>query len=185
MGILFAEDRLLTAAKQNFAENIEIRADYHNSRAVFEKRRSARVAFLGGSITEMDGYRPMVADFLKKRFPETEFTFIDAGISSTCSTTGAFRLERDVLSAGPVDLFFVEFAVNDNQDGFFDETTARRGMEGIIRRLRLSNPDADMIMTFFVNEPIMADYRAGNEAVSIRTHRQVATLRRLLREFGP
>ena len=31
------------------------------------------------------------------------------------STTGAFRLERDVLSAGPLDLLFVEFAVNDDQ----------------------------------------------------------------------
>ena len=37
-------------------------------------------------------------------------------IASTCSTTGAFRLRDDVLIKGPVDLFFIEFAVNDDQD---------------------------------------------------------------------
>lgn len=54
--------------------------------------------------------------WLEKTFPETEFTFTNAGISSTCSTTGAFRLKEEVLGKGPVDLFFVEFAVNDNSD---------------------------------------------------------------------
>lgn len=182
LSVLLAGTGILTAAEngpntiteQKYAKNIEKRSDYHNSRAVFERSGHGQVAFLGGSITEMKGYRLMVADFLKKRFPKTEFTFIYAGISSTCSTAGAFRLEQDVLSAGPVDLLFVEFAVNDNQDGFFDETTALRGMEGIIRRLRLSNPAADIVMTFFVNEPIMADYRAGKEAVSIIAHQRVA-----------
>jgi hypothetical protein len=53
---------------------------------------------------------------LQRRFPDTKFTFTDAGLSSTCSTTGAFRLSTDVLSQGPVDLLFIEFAVNDDQD---------------------------------------------------------------------
>ena len=97
-------------------QNITLRGNLLNSMTVFEKSQKGRVAFMGGSITEMDGYRPMVMEFLKSRFLETEFEFINAGISSTCSTTGAFRLERDVLSKGPIDLFFLEFAVNDDQD---------------------------------------------------------------------
>ncbi len=129
---------------------------------------------MGGSITEMDGYRPMVCENLKKRFPETEFTFTAAGISSTCSMTGAARLERDVLSKGPVDLFFVEFAVNDDQDARHSKERAIRGMEGIVRHLWATNPNADIAMVFFANEHLIEEYRKGREATSITAHREVA-----------
>lgn len=87
----------------------------------------ARVAFLGGSITEMEGYRPLVEKWLTERFPQTKFSFIRAGISSTCSNTGAFRFQRDVVAQGPVDLLLVEFAVNDDQDAHHDADGCVRG----------------------------------------------------------
>ena len=168
-----AEDK--SPEKQNFhLDNIVKRGDFLNSSAVFQQTGKGRVAFLGGSITEMDGYRPMVCADLTRTFPKTEFTFLDAGISSTCSTTGAFRLFRDILSYGPLDLLFVEFAVNDNQDGFFSLTQSIRGMEGVIRQARAAAPKADIVMIFFANEPILDAYRAGTEADSIAAHRQVA-----------
>ena len=49
----------------------------------------------------------MVCEMLGQRFPDTKFTFTNAGISSTCSDTGAFRMQRDVLSKGPLDMLFV------------------------------------------------------------------------------
>ena len=84
-----------------------------NSPIKFISANTGTVAFMGGSITEMEGYRPLVCEQLQKRFPKTRFTFINAGISPTTSTTGAFRFEHDVLSKGPIDLLFLEFAVND------------------------------------------------------------------------
>ena len=72
-----------------FGSNVQWRGSLNNSRLQFEQGKKGRVAFIGGSITEMNGYRPMVCEALKQRFPQTEFTFVDAGISSTCSTTGA------------------------------------------------------------------------------------------------
>src|SRR5947209_2918931 len=76
-----------------FGDNVQFRGSLANAQAQFEKTEKGHVAFMGGSITEMNGYRPMVCEILTKRFPNTQFTFTDAGISSTCSTTGAFRLE--------------------------------------------------------------------------------------------
>ena len=67
--------------------------------------------WLGGSITEMRGWRDMIKDDLRQRFPQTEFTFIDAGIPSTGTTPHAFRFENDVLAHGTPDLLFVEGAV--------------------------------------------------------------------------
>ncbi|QDS87186.1 hypothetical protein EC9_13640 [Rosistilla ulvae] len=154
--------------------NSILRGDFQNARILFEREQRGHVAFIGGSITEMDGYRPMVMKSLQERFPKTEFTFTDAGISSTCSTTGAFRLQRDVLDKGPVDLFFVEFAVNDDQDAMHSREAAIRGMEGIIRHARLHNPNADIVLTYFVNPGMLATSQQQKTPLSIAAHEAVA-----------
>jgi len=153
--------------------NVLSRGSFANSRIQFEKTGKGHVAFIGGSITQMEGYRPMVSRLLQSRFPNTEFTFTDAGISSTCSTTGAFRLTRDVLSKGPVDLLFIEFAVNDDQDAAHARRDCIRGMEGIIRQARRHNPDMDIVVTYFVNPGMIETIKAGKTPVSIAAHEEV------------
>ena len=86
--------------------NINSRGQYTNSINQFTIGETGRVAFMGGSITQMNGYRPMVSQFLENKFPKTKFEFINPGISSTCSTTGAFRLKSHVLDKRNIDLFF-------------------------------------------------------------------------------
>ena len=154
--------------------NIQLRGGFHNSLHRFEKEKKGPVAFIGGSITAMNGYRPMLRGFLQKRFPETKFTFTNAGISSTCSTTGAFRLQRDVLSKGPVDLFFIEFAVNDDQDAAHARRECIRGMEGLLRQARTHNPMMDIVITHFVNPGMLKTVGKGKEPVSSGAHEDVA-----------
>jgi len=154
--------------------NVVLRGSLNNCRVQFERQRRGHVAFLGGSITEMNGYRPMVCAMLQKRFPQTEFAFTDAGISSTCSTTGAFRLQSDVLSKGPVDLFFVEFAVNDDQDAHHTRQECIRGMEGIVRQCRQHNPAMDIVITYFVNPEMLTTLQSGKTPLTMGSHEEVA-----------
>lgn len=60
----------------------------------------------------MSDWRNSICEYFIKRFPKTKFEFIAAGISSMGTRSGAFRLERDVLMNGGVDLLFEEAAVN-------------------------------------------------------------------------
>jgi len=122
---------------------------------------SGRAAFLGGSITEMDGYRKLTESILQKMFPQCRFDFINAGKSSTCSDTGAFRLARDVFRHGQIDLLFVEFAVNDNQDGNFTFRRSRRAMEGIVRQAKRHNPKIDIVFLYSANEKYLDCFHAG------------------------
>lgn len=110
------------------------------------------VAFLGGSITEMHGFRPRVMAALRAKYPDVDFTEIAAGLSSTCSDAGAFRLEEDVLSVGRPDLFVVEAAVNDDQDGHFDRRRCIRGMEGAVRHVLAANPACAVVVGLMVNK---------------------------------
>ena len=109
------------------------------------------VAFLGGSITEMNGFRPRVMKALREKYPQVDFVEIAAGLSSTCSDAGAFRLEEDVLAKGTPDLFIVEAAVNDDQDGHFTPEHSVRGMEGAVRHVLTRNPSCAVVVALMVN----------------------------------
>lgn len=136
-------------------------------------RKKAQVAFLGGSITYNGGWRDSVMLYLQRRFPRTEFTFINAGIPSMGSVPGAYRLEQDVLSKGKIDLLFVEAAVNDATNG----RTAKaqiRGMEGIVRHALRDNPQMDIIMLHFADPDKLAAYNQGKTPEVIIQHEKVA-----------
>ena len=163
------------AAAPNVESNrVHLRGSLLNCLHRFEHDKEGHVVFLGGSITEMAGYRPRVEAWLTARFPETKFTFTNAGISSTCSHTGAFRLDRDVLSKGPVDLLLVEFAVNDDQDAHHSADDCIRGMEGIIRHVSRHNSKSDIVMIHFVNPEMLATAQSGSMHLSAAQHEAVA-----------
>lgn len=153
--------------------HINARGNMQNSWVRFEKERKGRVAFLGGSITEMGGWRTMIQQQLKQRFPYTEFEFVDAGIGSTGSVPGSFRLQNDILSKGRVDLLFVEAAVNDHTNGF-SPVEQVRGMEGEVRHALLANPATDIVMLHFIYDPFIPMVKAGNTPDVILNHERVA-----------
>lgn len=100
---------------------------------VFSKLKSgttARIAYLGGSITAQDGWRPKTLTWLRQHFPDARVSEINAAIGGTGSDLGVFRLQHDVLEHQP-DLLFIEFAVN---DGGASPQQIYRCMEGIVRQ---------------------------------------------------
>jgi sialidase-1 len=142
----------------------------------FKTEKKGTVAFLGGSITYNPGWRNMVCAYLKRKFPETAFTFISAGIPSEGSTSGTFRMQRDILSKGSIDLLFEEAAVNDRSEALRSDSKARqRAMEGIVRQAYVSNPKMDMVLFYFVDPNKISDYNKGITPEEITDHEKVAT----------
>lgn len=116
--------------------------------STFEQKMQAgerlNIVYLGGSITwgacasdqGKTSYRALVSEFFEKQYPKAHLKFVDAAIGGTPSKLGVFRMDRDVLPYNP-DLTFIEFAVNDGGKTKDSVET----MEGIIRKLKKSNPD--------------------------------------------
>lgn len=155
--------------------HLEVRSDFGNLQRMAAREKRVHVAFLGGSITQnTGGHTALVPRWLERRFPETEFTFTNAGLSSTCSTSGAFRLESHLFGRGPVDLLVVEFAVNDDQDAAHARRECIRGMEGIVRRVRRHNPRAEIVMVHYVNPEMLEKVQRGEGPVAIAAHEKVA-----------
>lgn len=136
-------------------------------------KKNATVAFFGGSITNMVGWRDMVCNYLSKTYPDTHFTFINAGIPSLGSLPHAFRLDKDVLSKGRIDLLFVESAVNDRVNGT-NEQTQRRALEGIVRHTLTANPNTNIVLMAFVDPDKMDDYKAGKIPPEVQVHQDIA-----------
>lgn len=94
------------------------------------------IGFIGGSITQgslatkpENCYAARVFKWWENKFPESSFTYVNAGIGGTTSHFGVARAEDDLLSKKP-DFVIAEFSVNDDDNEFFLET-----YEGLVRRI--------------------------------------------------
>ncbi|GAB3342879.1 hypothetical protein GCM10027299_58090 [Larkinella ripae] len=152
---------------------VQIRNGLPNAYRAMTEQKKATVAFLGGSITHNTGWRDKVSQYLRERFPQTGFTFIQAGIPSLGSLPHAFRVEQDVLSKGKIDLLFLEAAVNDRTNET-DSLTQLRALEGIVRHVRASNPAVDVVLMGFADPDKFGDFRQNKKPVELANHERVA-----------
>jgi sialidase-1 len=138
-----------------------------------QNKQEVTVAFLGGSITNMNGWRNKVCQYFTELYPDTKFNFINAGIPSLGSVPHAFRLQRDVLDKGKIDLMFIESAVNDRGNGT-PEIQQRRAIEGIIRHAYGANPNMNMVLMAFADEASVHDYSTGKIPLEVKVHSDLA-----------
>jgi sialidase-1 len=141
----------------------------------FRTKKRGTVGFLGGSITYNGGWRDHVMADLKRRFPDTAFTFVAAGIPSMGSVPHAFRVQDDLLAKGPFDLIFIEAAVNDRTNHPKDPTRVARAMEGVVRHIRRESPLTDIVQLHFAMEEFHADFSAGRMPTTLAIHERVAS----------
>ncbi len=86
------------------------------------------IGFIGGSITMGSGatssnncYAKKVFDWWEETFPDTEFTYINAGIGATTSQFACARVMDDLMSYEP-DFVVVEFSVNDGVEASYKDS---------------------------------------------------------------
>ncbi|MDB5155859.1 MAG: hypothetical protein JWR50_566 [Mucilaginibacter sp.] len=156
-----------------FSNYIQKRGGLLNVEHVINTRKDVTVAFLGGSITYNPGWRQMVYGYLKDSYPKVNFRFIAAGIPSLGSLPHVFRLQRDVLDSGKVDLLFLEAAVNDQVNGT-DSVTQVKSLEGIVRHALKTNPYMDIVMMSFADQDKTNLYKKGLVPTSVANHELVA-----------
>jgi len=125
---------------------------------LFEKQDAGKplvIAFIGGSITQgfaasmpTTCYAYRVYDWFCNRFPDTQVSYINAGIGATDSYFGVARVQEDVLDHSP-DFILFEYSVNDPDNDFYKET-----YEGLLRRL-LKAPGFPAVMA--LNNVVYSD----------------------------
>ncbi len=117
-----------------------------------------RIAYLGGSITAQDGWRPKSLNWFREQFPRAKVSEINAAIGGTGSDLGVFRLRHDVLEHKP-DLLFVEFAVNDSGT---PPQQIYRCMEGIVRQTWKNDPATDLCFVYTLTGDMLPTLQEGH-----------------------
>lgn len=152
---------------------IALNGGLNNTFSKMMLKKELTVAFLGGSITYNSGWRDKLCQFFRESFPQTTFRFIPAGIPSLGSLPHSFRLQSDVLDKGPIDLLFIEAAVNDHANSTI-ESIQCKAMEGIVRHALVANPQMNIVLMAFVDEDKLNDYKKNAEPLEVKVHRQLA-----------
>ncbi|MBI4979878.1 MAG: SGNH/GDSL hydrolase family protein [Spirochaetes bacterium] len=135
-------------------EELRVRDGLPNFFAKCAAGGPVRIAYLGGSITAANGWRPKSFAWFKAQYPNTEFVEINAAISGTGSDYGACRLAGDVLAKDP-DLVFMEHRVNGG--GGYEAKSA----EGIVRQIWKKNPRTDICLVYTISLGMLKDIQAG------------------------
>ncbi|MCR8657500.1 SGNH/GDSL hydrolase family protein [Paenibacillus endoradicis] len=144
--------------------------NYRMKKAMEQSRNGEEttIAYIGGSITEgfNGGAEHNYAKESYQYFVDTFGTgnnvkYINAGMAGTPSTLGLIRLERDVLQYDP-DVVFVEFAVNDPNDGL-----SMTAFESLLRRLWDGTKEPAVVLIFTVTEQ---GYSAQSQMENIGLH---------------
>jgi S-formylglutathione hydrolase FrmB/lysophospholipase L1-like esterase len=129
-----------------------------------------RIAYLGGSITAQEGWRPKTLNWFRKQFPAAKISEINAAIGGTGSDLGVFRLKHDVLEHKP-DLLFVEFAVN---DAGAPVPQIYRCMEGIVRQTWKHDPKTDICFVYTLAGNMLQTLQEGQFPRSASAMEKVA-----------
>lgn len=122
------------------------RAGLPNVFARLNAGEEVRVAYIGGSITAANGWRPKTTAWLQKEYPKAKIVEINAAIGGTGSDLGVFRFRQDVLDHKP-HLIFIEFAVN---DGGAAPDQIHRCMEGMVRQAWKQDPAIDICFVYTI-----------------------------------
>lgn len=146
------------------AQEVRARDGIGNALAKLRSGAPVKVAYFGGSITEMDGWRRLSREWLQSRYPDCAIDGVAAAIGGTGSGLGVYRYGQDVLDKNP-DLVFVEFATNDS--GARPEDIWRN-FDGIVLQTWKRNPKTDIVFVYTITASMMPDYGNGfcNRAAS-------------------
>ena len=138
-------------------EELRVRDGLPNVVAKARAGGPVRVAYLGGSITAANGWRPKSLEWFRARYPKAEWIEINAAISGTGSDYGACRIAGDVLGQRP-DLVFLEHRVNGG--GGYEA----KSVEGIVRQIRRHDPRTDICLVYTLSQGMLKDLQAGRAA---------------------
>lgn len=152
------------------AKEVRVRDGVGNFLEMLNAGKPVTVAYLGGSITEMSGWRNMTTDWLRKANSKANVTEVQAAIGGTGSSLGVFRVRRDVLDKNP-DLLFVEFATNDS--GASNEAIWRN-FDGIVQQTWARNQKTDIVFVYTITMRMMKDYSEGRMNAAARAMDRLA-----------
>lgn len=127
------------------------RGGLYNTLYKLQNGEDITIAYLGGSITEMKGWRYYTTKWFEDNY-SGKVTEVEIAISSTGADLGVCRIDNEVLVHNP-DLVFIEYAVNGG---------AAKDMEGMVLKTWNHDPTTDICFVYTTLTSSYSTYQVGN-----------------------
>ncbi len=136
-----------------------------NSLYRLQKDKELNVAYFGGSVTNANGWRKYVGEWLNIKFRSATINNVNCSIGGTGSLYGVYRAQKHMFdyfaektNGKKPDLVFVEYAINDHT--YYESVVSGKtggkvdmyntnanyvNIESIIRKIYEVNPKADIV----------------------------------------
>lgn len=118
-----------------------------------ENGEPVTIGVIGGSITQGSSatnhancYAELFHQYWVEKFPNSEITFVNAGIGGTNSYLGVHRANKQLLDYKP-DAVIVEFSVNDT-----DKVMNKYSYDSLVRKILNNDGDPAVILLFTTQE---------------------------------
>lgn len=141
--------------KNDYLNSVENLGDTSRVGKFLKRARAGEnltVLGFGGSITAGAGlistkedisYGKKVTNWLEQKYPQSNFKYINAGLSGTNLTYSVFRVKEDVLKYNP-DLVILDYSVNTRGD-----TDVKNLYSSIVSQINKANEETAMINIHF------------------------------------
>ena len=113
------------------------RGGLYNTISKLQNGQDVTIAYLGGSITRMKGYRNYTTQYFEQNY-QGSVKEVYAALAGTGAALGVCRLDKDILAHNP-DLLFVEYASNGGN---------AEQLEGIVLKVWESDPTIDICFIY-------------------------------------
>ena len=145
-----------TAYNPKAAEELRVRDGLPHFFAKLAAGQPVRIAYLGGSITAADGWRPKTLAWFKAQYSQrgrdrNKCRYLGNRVRLRCLPDSP-----DVFSKNP-DLVFMEHRVNGG--GGYEA----KSVEGIIRQIWKENPQTDICLIYTLSQGMLRELQAGKQ----------------------
>lgn len=132
-----------------YEKEFHIRDGLYNTLYKLQNGMDVKVAYIGGSITQMDTWRTYTTKYLREKYT-SNITEIEIGLAGTNADLAVCRIDKEILIHKP-DLIFIEYAVNGG---------SAKDMEGMVLKTYKQSPQTDICFVYTTltdNYPLYAE----------------------------
>ena len=140
--------------------------------------KHVRLVAFGGTATASEGaakgkdLSDRLSRAFRKGFPKGSLRVVKQGLRQTGSWLGAFRTDKEAIRHYvPLGLVVVEFAADDARE---PEERVLAAVEGIVRKIRRSQPTADILFLHGARPNWTIRYEAGRIPATVAVYERVA-----------
>ena len=126
-----------TFRNSKYKDEFFVRDGIYNTLYKLQKGEDITIGYIGGSITQMKGYRDFTTEYFENNY-EGKVKEVDIALAGTNADLGVCRVDDEILVHKP-DLVFIEYASNGGD---------AKHVEGLVLKIWKNDPTTDIVFLY-------------------------------------